>query len=340
MQVGRDPGYPITWFPRANESEECLGGVDGVTKAFEFSIDKRSVLFLTSSPALEKSSIWGYKMSVSDAIAGDGSIGNDALESFHAAMADTPASVVALSPQSEQQTSEVSLKRCAITAGISRQPPRNTKKKSPVTSGGSILAASDHSTTLVALRKQVFSRDRDTFNDLGHATILEKSQIHLMEVMSVCHYVKAELDATKEEVTRLKEANHLLRKDKEAEITRCNSLIAVKEAESATLRTQVDDLISQLRSQTTSTEQLQQDLGLTKKKLRASGPAATIRCRWKMVQEYRMNRAKHWDALLVEKQFREVETLWCELNEEVPPVFPEAFTVFPEMTHVPSTSTE
>ncbi|KFK24172.1 hypothetical protein AALP_AAs52928U000300 [Arabis alpina] len=225
----------------ANESEECLGGVDGVTKAFEFSIDKRSVLFLTSSPALEKSSIWGYKMSVSDAIAGDGSIGNDALESFHAAMADTPASVVALSPQSEQQTSEASLKRCAITAGISRQPPRNTKKKSPVTSGGSILAASDHSTTLVTLRKQVFSRDRDTFNDLGHATILEKSQIHLMEVMSVCHYVKAELDATKEEVTRLKEANRLLRKDKEAEITRCNSLVAANEAESATLRIADDE---------------------------------------------------------------------------------------------------
>lgn len=107
------------------------------------------------------------------------------------------------------------------------------------------------------------------------------------QMMYVCHHVKTKLDALTKEVARLREANRLLRKDKEAEITCRESIIATKEAESETLRDQVDDLTSQLSLMTTSTKQLQQDLDVHKKKPRAGGPAATIRCRWKMVQKYK-----------------------------------------------------
>ncbi|VVB04405.1 unnamed protein product [Arabis nemorensis] len=274
-------------------------------------------------------------MSILDAVPGDGSIGDDALQMFCEAMSDIPASITAPPLQTEQ----VGPKRSVTTVNLTRQPARTTKRKSHVCPGGSLLTASDHSIALGNLSKQVFPRDREALNELGHAAILEKSQHLLLEVMYVCSHVKTELDVLTEEVARLKEANQLLKKDKEAEISRRDSLITTKEAEGKTLKDQVYDLTSQLNLMTVNSKQLEQDLALHRKKLRVAGPAATILCRWKMVQEYMNGHAKNWEPLPVEQQFREVETACAKLNGEVPLVFPEAFTTFPEATSAP-TSTE
>ncbi|VVA98343.1 unnamed protein product [Arabis nemorensis] len=217
MRLGRDPAIECDKFPE---------GVNGVTRAFDFTKEQREVLFLTSFFALEKSSIWGYEMSILDAVPGDGSIRDDALQLFREAMSDIPASITAPPLQTLQPSSQVGPKRSATTANLTRQPARTAKRKFCVCLGGSLLTASDHSIALGNLRKQVFPRDREALNELGHAAILEKSQHHLLEV------------------ARLKEANQLLKKDKEAEILRRDSLITAKEAEGEALKDQVYDLTS------------------------------------------------------------------------------------------------
>uniref|UniRef100_A0A1J3K6Q7 Uncharacterized protein n=1 Tax=Noccaea caerulescens TaxID=107243 RepID=A0A1J3K6Q7_NOCCA len=93
---------------------------------------------------------------------------------------------------SDVPPSSNALSKGVATANDNARPSQISKRK---TSTGDLFSTVDHSYVLADLNKKTFPRDMESFGKLGHAVVLDESQVYLLKVMSACHSTKTELAA-------------------------------------------------------------------------------------------------------------------------------------------------
>ncbi|CAA7012908.1 unnamed protein product [Microthlaspi erraticum] len=316
MKVGFNPNFPVDWFFRDFSHPRCEEGEERALKLIVRPKPERLVSFLVSCFALEKSSLWGYRMSAFDVSTGGG-----ALAAFRAAYEDDMEDDLTIVTTEIPPSSNALPKQVAAPTDNLR-PSRASKRK---TSTGDLFSNVDHSDVLADLNKKAFPRDVESFGKLGHAAVLDESQVYLLKVMSACHSSKVELAAVSKDNKRL---NNILTKAKADLVSgkeRYDTDMAKKDGEILSLKTDHDQQIAALKS---AENKLRLDLRRSEKNALKAASAGAIKRQWAMVRDLKMGQAHTWDVRAAEEAYREVLTAEAKAEGKVPPVFSATFTDF------------
>ncbi|CAA7022654.1 unnamed protein product [Microthlaspi erraticum] len=311
-----NPNFPVDWFFRDFSHPRCEEGEERALKLIVRPKPERLVSFLVSCFALEKSSLWGYRMSAFDVSTGGG-----ALAAFRAAYEDDMEDDLTIVTTEIPPSSNALPKQVAAPTDNLR-PSRASKRK---TSTGDLFSNVDHSDVLADLNKKAFPRDVESFGKLGHAAVLDESQVYLLKVMSACHSSKVELAAVSKDNKRL---NNILTKAKADLVSgkeRYDTDMAKKDGEILSLKTDHDQQIAALKS---AENKLRLDLRRSEKNALKAASAGAIKRQWAMVRDLKMGQAHTWDVRAAEEAYREVLTAEAKAEGKVPPVFSATFTDF------------
>ncbi|CAA7055454.1 unnamed protein product [Microthlaspi erraticum] len=359
MNVGPNPPFPITWCLRGRRpitnfdcyfcfpdsmlhyslsivadltsisksiTKQCAAGKQGASRVSGHPPHLRSVQVLTAAYSLEKSTIWGAKMS--------GFVGIDgmkALERLNRIVTGRgSSSVVTPEPPSVTGKGRTSLKRGSASAELVTGPPKQPKKTA--TGGGLLVsdhaAPSGHAPIVDQLNANAFGRDVEGFEKLGISVIFPQAQAALIKTASLCRFAETQLALAEENKMKDSEVISALRLDFASATKRAEELSAAvseRDAQLVTLNTEKDVLTSRVES---LEKDLQRERDNVEDRVDLASCCATIATEWRLIKDFKSGGAPKWDAAKAERNYREYMVLNAKAYQKEPPVFPDALTVF------------
>ncbi|VVA92183.1 unnamed protein product [Arabis nemorensis] len=173
---------------------------------------------------------------------------------------------------------------------------------------GGVSTTSDLSFVIDDLNESHFSRDHESFRELGFTAVLDDVQSLSFKAMSACYYEKIRFREAETEMKRLCEDNIKIKKEFESQNTLLNSTIAAKNQEVSSWMGKVDVLKGEVASLEANNEESKRIVTCLEQQPELATSGATIINTWKMTQEFQDGKAPNWKAEEAETAYREVLT--------------------------------
>ncbi|VVA92443.1 unnamed protein product [Arabis nemorensis] len=287
IKVGHDPGYPAAWFYGGRltgfKRQRFKEGLIGAWKVISIPEKDRSVSWLLNPSILKKSTIQGGTM------AGSGETISNTLEKFRRARGASIPAPLNPASKDKQTVPNSSMKHTITHCDGAPRVFRILKKQC----SGGVSTTSDLSLVIDDLNESHFSRDLESFRELGFTAVLDDVQSSHFKAMSACYCEKMRFPEAETEMKRLSEDNIKI-KEFESQKTLLNSTIAAKNQEVSSWMGKVDVLKGDVASLEANNEESKRIVTCLEQQLELATSGATIINTWKMTQEFQDGKAPNW----------------------------------------------